>query len=232
MIHKLAAFIVTFAGIKQACSVSEAELVCWDVADGGNGHCYEVLTGPLLSNGVPGVVTWAEASLDAETRGGYLATIGSAAENEFVFNLTDSPEFWTTDTLGNYFGPWLGGQQSAEAQDAASDWFWVTGEPFGYTNWHPGEPNDLFGHLEEDRLMLFAIRGYTGIRSSFWNDEWGMRRVTIAYVVEYVPEPSTAMLLFATLFCTSRHFPRHAFLTFFRPQQTPTRATEAQTPNT
>lgn len=182
------------------CAHAVGQPVRWDVGDGGNGHWYEVLTGPLLSNGVPSVVTWSDANLSAESRGGYLATISSPAENDFVFNLADSPEFWAGDTIGNYFGPWLGGEQLPGAPNPASDWAWVTGEPFKFTNWHSGEPNDLFGQLEEDRILFFATEDLTGTRSNYWNDEWSMRRITTSYVVEYIPEPAAFALALVTLF--------------------------------
>lgn len=185
--------ILMLAGLTTSCA--SAAPVHWTVADGGNGHWYEAFQGPLLSSGVHGVITWADAMLNAEAEGGYLATITSAEENEFVFHLVDTPEFWGTDGLAGYFGPWLGGWQEPDAADPAANWLWVTGEPFDYTNWHPGEPNDMFGNQEEDRLLFFAAEGLTGPRSAFWNDERGGRRVAVAYVVEYVPEPASALLL-------------------------------------
>ena len=178
---------------------ASAERERWEVADGGNGHWYEVFAGPQLPNGVPGVISWAAANLDAQARGGYLATITSAAENEFVFSLVDLPVYWSQIPEGTYFGPWLGGLQAPDAPDPASDWIWVTGEPFEYTNWHPGEPNDLFGILEEDRLVFLAVEGSTGPRSAFWNDESEIKRNVVSYVVEYVPEPATFTLLLAAI---------------------------------
>jgi hypothetical protein len=61
--------------------------VQWSVADGGNGHYYEVVS-------VPESIIWSDAKIAAEASGGYLATITSSQENEFVFNLTDNPIFW------------------------------------------------------------------------------------------------------------------------------------------
>ncbi|QEG33510.1 hypothetical protein Pr1d_07740 [Bythopirellula goksoeyrii] len=101
---------------------------------------------------------------------------------------------------GIFFGPWLGGVQDTKASGPASDWFWVTGEPFTFTNWHLGEPNDLFGNLEEDRIVFFASEGVSGNRSNLWNDEWSMRRINNYYVIEYVPEPATYAIALASLF--------------------------------
>jgi hypothetical protein len=55
-----------------------AQRVQWHADDGGNGHAYEV---------VPGQMTWFEARDEAKARGGYLATITSAAEDRFVQKL-------------------------------------------------------------------------------------------------------------------------------------------------
>jgi formylglycine-generating enzyme len=182
-------------------SSTHAERVHWEAADGGNGHWYEVLTGPPLPNGVPGVVTWEVANFNAQLRGGYLATIASAAENQFVFRLSDSPMFWWTIETGEHFGPWLGGAQAPGALNPASDWLWVTGEPFTYTHWHPGEPNDLFGILDENRLVYFAVDSSAGSRSAYWNDESDAKRNVIAYVVEYIPDPASLALTAIGLLC-------------------------------
>jgi hypothetical protein len=66
---------------------------------------------------VPDGITWYEAKEAAESMGGYLATIASAEENEFVFKLMcDDDRFWSkgSDTARYglyYFGPWIGGYQ-------------------------------------------------------------------------------------------------------------------------
>ncbi|PWH17420.1 MAG: hypothetical protein DDG60_02200 [Anaerolineae bacterium] len=56
--------------------------------------------------------------------GAYLVTIADEAENRFVYEL--SPVTWLGAT-----------DESAEGQ-----WVWVTGEPFNYTPWAEGEPNN------------------------------------------------------------------------------------------
>src|SRR5688572_7594978 len=177
-------------------SSARSERVRWEIADGGNGHWYEAIVVPEFRPGLRSPIPWALASSDAQTRGGYLATITSAAENEFVFGLVDSPEFWSSNGAGAYYGPWLGGVQAANAPDPASNWSWVTGEPFDYTHWHAGEPNDYPTQPDENRINFFAMESVTGTRSPYWNDESDRVRNAIAYVVEYaVPEPSGVILL-------------------------------------
>jgi hypothetical protein len=85
-----------------------------------NGHHYELIT---ISK------TWSEAKADCESRGGYLVTITSQEENDFVSNLIGDYEIWIG--LSDY--------------ENEGDWQWVTGEPvtyISYTNWGPDEPND------------------------------------------------------------------------------------------
>ena len=190
--------VLVLASIIFSPTLASAELVRWEAADGGNGHWYEVLTGPMSTLGVPSFISWTDASFDAEARGGYLATITSAAENEFVFNLIDSPAYWSTNQRGVYYGPWLGATQAPDAEEPGSGWFWVTGEPFEYTNWLPGEPNE-WGGLDEDYLHFIGGEGAPSERSAFWNDESETLRNPIAYVVEYVPEPSGGLLTLSVM---------------------------------
>ena len=117
----------------------------------------------------------ANASLAATDRGGYLATITSAAENAFVFNLADQdPIVWY-----NGYGPWLGGIQPVGSAEPAGGWSWITGEPFTYQNWAPLQPNN---NQNEDRIHF----GGQANRSSMWNDV-GRNTVTFTrgFAVEY-----------------------------------------------
>ncbi len=102
-----------------------------------NGHDYQLFT---ISK------TWTEAKADCEVRGGYLVTITSNTENDFVSSLAGLNDcFWIgfTDELNE------------------GSWQWVTGESVTYTNWVSGEPNDA-GAGED-----YAIMGSDGS----WNDE-------------------------------------------------------------
>ena len=84
----------------------------WKAADGGNDHWYE-----HVSAGA----TWTAANTAATARGGYLATVTSAAENTFVNGfLPPTVEAWVggyQDRSGLTFSEPLGG------------WRWVTSEP-------------------------------------------------------------------------------------------------------
>jgi hypothetical protein len=131
----------------------------WRVEDGGNGHWYElVISGPL---------TWGAARDRAEMRGGHLATPTSPAENAFIIPLANHPEAWVEDCCGNTGGPWLGGYQpiGASPQDP---WRWVTGEPWDWAGWAPGEPNNGF----QPGILVTAMLGYPPLNQNFrgWAD--------------------------------------------------------------
>jgi len=83
----------------------------WD----GNGHYYQAMWGP-------DAITWSAAAAAAVARGGYLATVTSAAENAFVAKLVDDDRMWHLYNGGTaHLGPWLGGFQAQEAQSRLVD---------------------------------------------------------------------------------------------------------------
>jgi hypothetical protein len=81
--------------------------------------------------------TWLEALAHSRANGLHMAAITSAAENDFIVN-----GLITSGLSGS--NPWIGGSDA----DSEGDWKWITGEAFGYTNWHLGEPNNLVGGTE------------------------------------------------------------------------------------
>ncbi len=86
-----------------------------------NGHVYY--------KKLNGDVTYTDATAYANNLGGYLATISSQAENDWLRNVTGTGNFW----IG--------------LSDASSEgsWLWANGEPVTYTNWSGNEPNDSNG---------------------------------------------------------------------------------------
>lgn len=89
---------------------------------------------------VDGSFTWDEAKADAESRGGHLAVINTAIENDgFEIRMAQQ---------SNQLERWLGGSDAA----VEGTFTWVTGELWGgFLNWSPGEPNNL---LNSDGLFL------------------------------------------------------------------------------
>jgi len=107
--------------------------VQWRVAEGGNGHWYQLV--------ISGSVTWEAARSASVLRGGHLATPTSLSERNCLVDVASRPEAWIEHCCGLVNGPWLGGYQPADATSASS-WRWVTGEPWSWTDWAPGEPNN------------------------------------------------------------------------------------------
>ena len=137
----------------------------WSAAAGGNDHLYEVVAN--------GGITWSEARAAAEARGGHLATATSAAENAFIASLV--PDYGDAE-----FPYWLGGFQPA-GSSPASNWQWVTGEAWDYTNWAQGEPS-----LGGEHVLVFA---YFAPGDTWNNAPDGFRGYGGGggYVIEYAP---------------------------------------------
>jgi hypothetical protein len=188
-IAKLALLVVLLGGLA---GPAAAVPIQWEVAAGGNEHWYDaVLVGdPQIS--------WVDADAAATAAGGYLATLTSAAENAFVYDLVDdNTDFWWLDTANNGIGPWLGGiQTECDPVESSCGWDWVTGEPWGYTNWAAGEPNDWAGSVED--ALSFHAKG--ALMGPQWNDRGRLSPSEAkGYVIEYVPEPATLLLLMGGL---------------------------------
>jgi len=157
-----------------------ASRVEWSVGDGNNGHFYEPVA-------LTQAITWIDARDAAVAAGGYLCTITSVEENKFVFDLVkDLPEMWRDENGAT--GPWLGGYQENKDSEPAGGWRWVTDEDWGYTNWSPGQPDNMAN--VEDWLH------FHGTQYPYqWNDVGYYLDLPHSYIVEYVPEPATILLL-------------------------------------
>ncbi|CAH0529538.1 hypothetical protein [Vibrio hippocampi] len=108
--------------------------------EAGQTHYYQVVHIP------DGNLNWFQAAYLADDAGGYLASITSEAENDFVFSLVDSPDyFWTFPkyvegkSQHNHheisIGPFLGGYQPEGSKEPDGGWSWLSGEQWGYSNW-------------------------------------------------------------------------------------------------
>lgn len=112
--------------------------VIWDESEGGNGHRYCVVA-------TPDGITWVEASRRAVAMGGHLATITSAAENEFIARLVNARPYTKESSKysGTFSGPVVGCRQFDGAREPDGGWRWVTGEPVAYSNWNRIQPNEM-----------------------------------------------------------------------------------------
>ncbi|MEM8709673.1 MAG: C-type lectin domain-containing protein [Planctomycetota bacterium] len=98
------------------------------VVNPANGHVYELISS---------TVDWSQARSFAESSThqgvqGHLVTISDEAERIFVSSLTGATV-------------WIGAHQdttSSSYSEPNGGWTWITGEPFQYTFWASGEPNN------------------------------------------------------------------------------------------
>ena len=195
--------VLTFGAASQA----SADIIYWNPDIGGNGHYYDLI--------FPSSLSWLNAKALAESQtyagvSGQLASITSAAENQFV-----EDSFKTVQANGrNVHAAWIGltdalafgGMQNLDPD--APNWVWLSGDTVTYTNWLPGSPNmegpEYYGELVFDQ-------------GGRWNDlaDFAVgpdRLVLVEFAPRAVPEPSTLALAVSgalTLLAFAvRRFPR------------------------
>ncbi len=153
-------------------------IIPWSRAAHGNGHYYQAVAAPAGVN-------WADAQAWALAHGGYLATITSAAENDFVFQLITDLRFWGRDPWGNLQGPWLGGFQPEGSPEPDGGWQWLNHDgAFAYTNWMPPDQPDN-KTPDENRVEFFT-------HTAYWNDAPGEWTYPHGFVVEYSDAPAAS----------------------------------------
>ena len=102
-----------------------------------NGHQY-ILSQPD---------TWLGAQEQAVALGGNLVTVNDAAENDWVIETFGREDFW------------LGFTDSAIYDREEGNYQWISGEPVSYTNWIPGEPNNLGDEGQDFAVANLAVGG-------------------------------------------------------------------------
>ncbi len=153
---------LTLSALPNASNAS-GQWIEWPVAAGGNGHEYL----PVI---VASPISWDQAARAALAQGGYLATLTSKAENDFVFGLVSSPAYFYRGEMG----PLLGGYQPPGSAEPGGGWTWVTGEPWSFTNWAGGQPDN--GGQPEGILHFWY--------GNAWNDQSTNGLNFISYVIE------------------------------------------------
>lgn len=126
-----------------------------------NGHYYFIYNEDTITD-------WNAALQYCNARNGYLATITSQEENDFLYSYIKQEGYESA-----YFG----------LSDAASEgtWTWANGEAVTYTNWHKNEPN---GENSGEDYALFYYKYSDGT----WNDgDFGNRTVNsgTAFICEW-----------------------------------------------
>ncbi len=161
----------------------QAGIITGPITNPANGNAYYLLT----QN------TWSDSEAEAGTLGGNLVTISDFAEN-----------LWVVSTFADFGGVsralWIGLNDSA----VEGTFVWASGQPVGYTNWGPGEPNNY--PVNEDWAHIFPS---TDGRFMTWNDapdaadSFGFAFYGVVEVpgVTSVPEPSSLVLFALAGFC-------------------------------
>lgn len=160
-------------------SSATAAPIQWGSASGGNDHWYELVVSST-------VLTWHEAKSAAEAAGGYLVTVTSQAETDFIVSAFGAQDIQLA---------WLGAYQDRNDpaySEPSGGWKWITGEPWLYTNWEPAshEPNNSKG-IED----WIDFHGDSPSVVGSWADIPSDSAGHFKYMVEYVPEPHALLLL-------------------------------------
>ena len=117
--------------------------------------------------------------------GGYMVSIGSKAENDFVYALVeDEPAFFSVGRVTNAQVSYRNGPMIGLLKDKSGRWKWDSGEPLRYTNWERYQPNNERG--KEIYTSLFALRSgkdeMIDVPADKWNDTCCS---THSYVLEF-----------------------------------------------
>lgn len=157
-------FLLTAGALTQPCL---ADPLQWQV----NGHFYDVINQNISWQGANA----AAASMGFNGMSGHLVTVTSAREN-----------VWLTDTFGanRLHLHWLGGFQTTGSPEPGGGWGWITGEPWSFTNWWPGEPNNLDQAFGGNEDALIFDHGTTASGKG-WNDLNQNNPEAAGYVVEF-----------------------------------------------
>lgn len=203
------AVVPAFAAAFVACVplTAIAQPVQWTVASGGDGNYYEAVV-------ESSPISWLSARDAAESRSfmdhtGVLASAFYQRKDVFIRQLALTTPGAFAIVSGGFSGPWIGGFQLPGSPEPAGGFIWINGDPWSYTNWFHGEPNNGAGDVPHEEAVQLFFQGSMEASNVHWNDlssgDDGFWPVN-AYVVQYtIPAPATAALLaISALGCPGR----------------------------
>lgn len=126
-----------------------------------NGHYYYIYDSTDVTN-------FDEANSFCQNRNGYLATITTKEENDFLYSYINKVGYTSA-----YFG--------LTDQDVEGVWKWKNGETVDYTNWHNNEPNS---ENDGENFAMF----YSKYTDGTWNDgDFGNKTINsgTAFICEW-----------------------------------------------
>jgi|GEM_PF-2147755 len=160
--------------------VAAGQAVQWKVSDGGNGHWYEYKP----SDGTSHFSVWRQYAVQ---RGGYLATLQSNAERNFI---AQSLPYGAPHCVGGH--AFLGGFQPSDAAEPAAGWQWTSGEPFEVPLawWFSLEDccNGFYCEgLGEDAMVITGAPGdcNSGTKYAGQLNDFGACRADVGAVIEW-----------------------------------------------
>ncbi|PSB01977.1 lectin-like protein [Merismopedia glauca] len=121
--------------------------------------------------------SWTKAQTQAEKFGGYLVTISSQAEQNFLIE-----SFGGSELL------WIGFSDRL----IEGEFTWINGEAVSYTNWAVGEPNNelVFGGEDYAAMNWRKPGEWNDLPDDVWKRQL---RGIIEVPLAHVPEPSTVL---------------------------------------
>ena len=151
---KIISLIITFALTISIISIMKTELEKVNATSVSaiaeveyNGNIYKLYELPY---------TWEEARIFCEMNDNHLVTITSSGEQAVVEKLI---------AKGKKLNYWLGASRNSKGE-----FIWITGEPFSYTNWSQGQPDNSY----ENSLMMYGEYDNpntpTTEKIGLWND--------------------------------------------------------------
>ena len=100
-----------------------------------NDHWYGLIVGE-------DPISWTDARVLAEDNGGYLVSINDQAENDFLtatyHNIPPGCGWKNSPIIGVCPALWIGLYEPS----GEGSWAWVNGDPFTFSSWDTGEPNN------------------------------------------------------------------------------------------
>lgn len=133
-----------------------------------NGHLYVLMRAGLINR--------KSAAAISERCGGYLATITSEAENNFVASLLNKdPRLFLMgyDPRGHVsykMGAWIGLIQDPAGKEPRGGWKWENGEPMTFSKWFGNMPNE--DKPGDDYAMYYAHKQGKADTKTQYVDTW------------------------------------------------------------
>lgn len=142
-----------------------------------NGHYYYIFTDER---------SWYDADNFCKSQNGYLATITSSEEQQFIHQYIQEVKKSLTDDNSETWNKelWIGANDS----NFEGVWEWSNGESFSYTNWGNNQPDDSGGQDYGVLLSFLSEGSGYRINEGQWDDTDSYRCPFICEWGEYTPE--------------------------------------------